>query len=109
MTMAELHLRFIVRGNKTVTKIGKKKEAANVIFRNDDPTYPLTLDIDEVVLKGARKPRKGRKLRHYHYVIPPGSPPQPFPVGGFAVDTAFKYTAQIGTSIPEDPIIIIEK
>jgi hypothetical protein len=108
MTMAELHLRFIVRGNKTVTKIGKKKEAANVIFRNDDPTYPLTLDIDEVVLKGARKPRKGRKLRHYHYVIPPRST-LAFPVGGFAVDTAFKYTAQIGTSIPEDPIIIIEK
>jgi hypothetical protein len=109
MTMAELHLRFIVRGNKTVTKIGKKKEAANILFYNDDPTFPLTLDIKEITLKGAKKPRKRRQLRDYHYVIPPRSPPQPFPVGGFAVDTAFKYTAQIGTSIPEDPIIIIEK
>lgn len=106
--MAELHLGFVVRGNKTVTKIGKKKEAAKVVFRNDDPTFLLTLDINEVVLKGAKKPRKGRKLRLYRYVILPGSTLS-FPVGNFAVGTALKYTAQIGTSIPEDPIIIIEQ
>ncbi len=103
--MAELHLGFVVRGTRTVTKIGKKKEAAAVIFRNEDPTSSLTLDISEVVLKGAKKRRKDRKLRRYHYVIRSGAALS-FSVANFAAGTALKYTAQIGTSIPEDPIII---
>ena len=106
--MAELHLGFVVRGTQTVTKIGKKKEAAAVIFHNEDPKFSLTLDVSEVVLKGAKKPRKDRKLRRYHYVILPGATLS-FPVGNFAAGTALKYKAQIGTSNPEDPIIIIEK
>jgi hypothetical protein len=106
--MAELHLRFVVRGNRTVTKIGKKKEVAEVVFFNEDPNFGLSLDIDEVVLKGAKRPRKGRKLRRYHYDIPK-SGKQSFPVGNLALGTTLKYTAQIGSSVPEDPIIIIEK
>lgn len=112
--MAELHLGFVVKNNQTVTKIGKKKEVARVRFRNEDPTQDMTLDIWEVALKRPKKPRKGRKLRSYHfilhpYVLDPQHNDLYFSVENFAVDSTWKYKAQIDGSAAEDPIIIIEK
>ena len=106
--MAELHIGFMVRGAKTVSKIGKKQEPAAVIFKNEDTKDPLRLTISEVFLRGAKKPRKGHKRLHVRDVIPPQGT-LTFDVRNCPVGKTFMYTAQIGASAPEDPIIIIER
>ena len=110
--MAELHLRFKVKSGKTVTRIGKAKDNASITFYNEGSDV-LTVTVDQNVLAdvaGRRLPRS-RRGRHsaWTFSVAPGNEKSLTVQPGAAPGTEFKYTAQIGTSTPEDPIIIIEK
>ena len=100
--MARLHIRLSQKDGKTHTTFGKKKDADKVFFYNDDPGETLTVTISDP-----------------NALCDGGQPaPQPIVVAplsnaGYKICTSysgahFTYTAQIGTSTPEDPIIIIE-
>ena len=110
--MADLHLRLIDRHGKTVTRIGKQKDIELVIFFNEGSAL-LTVTVNQNVLRdiaGRRLPRvrRGRGFA-YTFTVAPGNAGVFTIPAGTPPGTEFKYTAQIGTTTREDPIIIIEK
>ena len=112
--MAQLRLRFVVRGGKTTTRIGKAKDNLTIDFINEGNQW-MTLTFDKDIFLD----KKGKPLHRLHVGkrFDWATPPVP-PFGGKVsltvnpttpLGTETKYTAQIGASVPEDPIIIIER
>lgn len=94
--MANLDLRYDVRGNQTCQVIRKKVDPNKIDFHNDHPTDELTITF--VHSKGTPIPLI--KVKHGQK----GSLPFAGQVGD-----EIKYTATIGNAKPEDPIIIFER
>ncbi len=103
--MSKLNLTFVVRNGKTCTKIGKKNGAEEIVFRNKGAAN-LVIDFDADLLVNEKvDPNKFvRKL-----TLLPGATSDGIRLHSNAkVDQEVKYTAQIGTSTQEDPIIIVD-
>ncbi|MGQ0835775.1 MAG: hypothetical protein ACT4O5_12815 [Gammaproteobacteria bacterium] len=100
--MARLDIRITQQDGKTHTTFGKKKDAHKVSFHNDDQNDTLTVTVSDpnALCDG------GQPAPQPIVVAPLGS-------AGYKIcanysGTQFTYTAQIGNSTPEDPIIIMD-
>jgi hypothetical protein len=99
--MANLELYVDVASGKTFTKIGKKP-TDKIVFHNDSDTDSLVVNFS---------PTNVVKNKHGSAFISSIT----VPAGGeetvrfeASLETEVKYTAQIGSTTAEDPIIIID-
>lgn len=99
--MSNLELYIDVIDNSTRTKIGKKKGSDKVVFHNQSNSV-LQIDFDPT---NVVKDKNGNSFLASITVPAHGEESVRF---DDAVGTAVKYTATIGSSTPEDPIIIID-
>lgn len=99
--MSNLELYIDVVNNQTRTKIGKKKGSDKVVFHNQSNSI---LQID-FVPTNVVKDKNGHSFIAGITVPANGEESVRF---DDAVGTTVKYTATVGTSDPEDPIIIID-
>lgn len=104
--MAKLDLHILKRNDKTFTKFDKNRDNDKIVFHNLDTTDQLVVTIEsqpglgDALCKGTQPVNS--------FVVAAGSK-EPFKLCSTYTGDSFKYTAQIGTSTAEDPIIIISR
>lgn len=104
--MAKLDLHILKRNDKTFTKFDKNRDNDKIVFHNLDTTDQLVVTIEsqpglgDALCKGTQPVNS--------FVVAAGSK-EPFKLCSAYTGDSFKYTAQIGTSTAEDPIIIISR
>ena len=101
--MAKLDISVNDKNGQTVSVYGKLKDNENIVFHNDHPTNELTITTDAAALC------KSKSSPAEMTIHVPAMGKMPYVVCGGFQGSSFKYTATIAGSLPEDPIIIIEK
>ena len=100
--MADIRLRIFTENNKTLTGFVVKGNDT-LIFQNDsDQTLRVTVDSAEAISEHGKGPTDLFKIE-------PGQQKSFSINDGCAHNSKFKYTATIGRSEAEDPVIIIDR
>ena len=101
--MARLNIFVSDKNGQTVSKFGKPKDSDKIVFHNDHPTNELVITTESPALcKSKTSPAE-------QTIHVPGGGTMAYVVCDAFQGDSFKYTATIAGSLPEDPIIIIEK
>jgi hypothetical protein len=132
--VAKLNIYVGSTAGQTQSQFGKVKDSDKIVFYNQDPAATLTVTIkgDQPGVSALCKPN-GQGVDSLTVTLKSEQPgvsvlckPNGQPAGdsftvapaerskGFTIcdgyqAATFKYTAQVGTAAPEDPIIIIER
>lgn len=104
--MSQLNLSFVVRGGKTRSQIGLKKNVNKIHFKNGEIAGDL-----KVVFTSPGKIRKisgDGTFTGDTLTLPPTKSALLKFKGNPALGDEVAYVAQIGVADPEDPIIIID-
>jgi len=100
--MSRLNLHIVQVGNQTRTQIGKPKGPETIVFHNDSSAE---LQVDFVPTNVIQDDSGAVKAG---ITVPAGSKQSVSFVPNAQMGTTVKYTAKIGTTLAEDPIIILD-
>jgi hypothetical protein len=104
--VAKLDLHILKRNDKTFTKFDKNRDNDKIVFHNLDTTDQLAVTIESQPGLGDALCKGNQPVNSF--VVAAGNK-EPFKLCSTYTGDSFKYTAQIGTSTAEDPIIIISR
>lgn len=105
--MAKLDLHILKRNDKTFTKFDKNRDNDKIVFHNLDTTDQLVVTIESQPGLGDALCKGNQPVVDPFVVAAAGK--ETFKLCSAYTGDSFKYTAQIGTSTAEDPIIIISR
>jgi hypothetical protein len=100
--MAEIRLRIFTENNKTRTGFVVKGDDTLVFQNGSDQTLRVTVDNADAISEHGKGPTDLFKIE-------PGQQKSFSGNAGCGHDSTFKYTATIGRSEAEDPVIIIDR
>jgi hypothetical protein len=106
--VAKLNIYVGSTAGQTQSQFGKVKDSDKIVFYNQDPAATLTVTIkgDQPGVSALCKPN-GQGVDSF--TVAPAERSKGFTICDGYQAATFKYTAQVGTAAPEDPIIIIER
>jgi hypothetical protein len=106
--VAKLNIFVNEKNGQTVSKFGKAKDGEKIVFHNQHPAQPLSVSvIGEPPSAGVPLSDGTNPVSSFTVSVAEGK--KAFWIrAGYLAET-FKYTATIQGSVPEDPIIIIER
>lgn len=107
--MAKLNIYINEEQGKTLSKFGKAKDNEKIVFNNQHPTAALAVTIvTPPDIRSVLCEKDGTTAAPNPFSVP-NLKSTGYWVCNDYQGTSFKYTAQVGTAAPEDPIIIIER
>ncbi len=107
-TVPKLHLHISQKDGKTQTGFGIDRKSGEVVFYNKDEKETLKVSIESEPGKEKEIALCQKDQKFERFTVTAEEKQKSFTICSDYSGMSFKYTAVIGHSISEDPIIIIE-